>query len=63
MSGEPRFVRVSDRGRWHRVVKVIDSTGALNTACGRIIPAARLGGWEVARRVKVVDRCGKCEPR
>lgn len=61
MAGEPRFTRVSRRGRWHRVERVSDATGALYTACGRVYPPTRLFAWDVASRVKVADRCGKCQ--
>lgn len=61
MAGEPRFVRVSDRGRWHRVERVSDATGSLYTGCGRVMPPTRLLGWDVAKRVKVADRCSKCQ--
>lgn len=61
MAGEPRFVRFSDRGKWHRVARVIDSTGSLVTSCGRVIAPIRMNGWEVAGRVPVVTRCEKCQ--
>jgi hypothetical protein len=61
MSGEPRFVRVSERGKWHHVEQVVETTGALRTRCGRVFPAVRIGGWEAASRVRLVARCEKCQ--